>query len=182
MSRRSDELEEDLMLLVGLYVLCRFAAGENRSLWDRYQGAMFDYSDWVNRTAEPIQQQGARAYDAVHDDAAHQQDLPGRQLTKAAVLELATKAGFPDPKLAAAIAMAESGGVTNAIAHSAREFSVGLWQINIYAHPAYSWWDMQDPKKNAAAAYKISRGGTDWRPWTTFATGAYKLFMTGIYR
>lgn len=140
----------------------------------------------VNRTVEkravdPAKQSGARVYDVLHDDSNHQQDLPGSQLTREAVLAIAKNAGFADPKLAAAIALAESGGVTNALARSSREISVGLWQINTMIHP-YSASDMRNPLKNAAAAFKISKGGTNWRPWTSFNNGAYLKFRTGILK
>lgn len=126
-----------------------------------------------------IQRGGATVYDVLHDDAGHKNDLPGKQLTPAAVLQIATKAGFPNPKLAAAIALAESGGVVNAIVRSSRENSHGLWQINLNRWP-YTERDMMDPAKNAAAAYKISKGGTVWTDWSTFNKGKYKAFLTGV--
>ena len=65
-----------------------------------------------------------------------------------------------------AIAMAESGG--NPAAHNpVGEDSRGLWQINLDAHSArWGGADLNDPEVNARAAYEISRGGTDMRPWT----------------
>lgn len=107
-------------------------------------------------------------------------DLPGHQLSRQAVLTIATNAGFPDPKLASAIAYAESGGVPGAIARSDRENSIGLWQINIRVHP-YSETDMKDPIKNAHAAFQISKGGTDWQPWVAYTSGNYRKFLTGIF-
>jgi len=127
-----------------------------------------------------LENAGARAYDWLHDDAGHKRDLPGKQLTRQAVLAIATRAGFPDPKLASAIAFAESGGVPGAILRSSREYSVGLWQINTLVH-LFSVDDMKDPLKNAAAAFKISKGGTDWRPWSTFTNGTYRQFLTGAF-
>ena len=65
-----------------------------------------------------------------------------------------------------AIALAESGGDT--AAHNPRgEDSWGLWQINV--DPAVRpnhWGDLTDPAVNAQAAYEVSQGGTDMRPWT----------------
>lgn len=122
---------------------------------------------------------GARIYDLTHDDNAHQNDLPGKQMTRMALLQLAQKAGFADPKLAAAIALAESGGVPSAIVRSSKEHSVGLWQINTLIH-RYSVDDLKDPAKNAAAAFEISKGGTDWRPWAAYSNGAYRKFQTGL--
>lgn len=152
------EDEVALMVLVGVYLLHKYT---------------FD-------VVPALQQGGASVYDWLHDDAAHKNDLPGKQLTRQAVLAIATKAGFPDPKLASAIALAESGGVPGAILRTSREYSVGLWQINTLVH-LFSPDDMKDPIKNAAAAFKISKGGTDWRPWSTYTNGAYKKFQTGAF-
>ena len=65
-----------------------------------------------------------------------------------------------------AIALAESGG--DPAAHNpVGEDSRGLWQINLDAHSArWGGADLNDPEVNARAAYEISRGGTDMRPWT----------------
>jgi hypothetical protein len=151
------ETDRALLILAGLYVLSKYS--------------------W--QVVPALERSGARLYDALHDDADHARDLPGKQLTRRAVLEIATRAGFPDPKLAAAIALAESGGVPNALVRSSREISVGLWQINTMVHP-YTVDAMRDPRQNAAAAYAISRGGTDWRPWSTYTAGTYRVFQTGV--
>lgn len=65
--------------------------------------------------------------------------------------------------VAAAIAMAESGGNPNAVNSSNSNGSTdrGLWQINSI-HGSQS---TLDPVANARAAVAISKGGTDWRPW-----------------
>jgi hypothetical protein len=151
------ETERALLIVAGLYALSKYS-------WE---------------VVPALERAGARVYDVLHDDTGHKQDLPGKQLTRQALLALATAARFPDPKLAAAIALAESGGVTGAIARSSREYSVGLWQINTIVHP-YSVAAMKNPINNATAAYQISRGGTDWRPWTTFTSGAYRNYLTGV--
>lgn len=136
-------------------------------------------SKYTWETVPALERGGAAVYDWLHDDAGHKQDLPMNPLSKQAILAIATKAGFPDPKLASAIAMAESGGVSNALASTTKEYSVGLWQINLYKHP-YNRVDMSDPAKCAAAAFKISKGGTDWSPWTTYVAGKYKQFLNGV--
>lgn len=156
---RTEELA--VIAIVGLYLVDRLI------------------SKYTLEVVPALQQGGANVYEWLHDDAAHKQDLPGKQLTKQAVLAIATQAGFPNPKLAAAIAFAESGGVPGAILRSSREYSVGLWQINLAVH-LFDLDDMKDPIKNAAAAYKISKGGTDWRPWTTYTSGKYKAFQNGV--
>jgi hypothetical protein len=135
----------------------------------------------LNNASDLLQQGGASVYEATHPtEAKHESDLPGVTLTRQAVLAIAKEAAFPDPKLAAAIALAESGGSTGAVARSSREYSVGLWQINVARHNAYSVADMKDPIKNAHAAFKISKGGTDWRAWSAFNNGRYKQFRTGV--
>lgn len=112
-------------------------------------------------------------------DVAPALERAGAHLTRQALLQLATDTGFPNPKLAAAVALAESGGVTGAINRSAREYSVGLWQINTMAHP-YTADAMKNPQYNAMAAFTISRGGTDWRPWIAYTNGSYRKYLTGV--
>jgi len=151
------EDEHVLMVLIGLYAISKYS-------WE---------------LAPALQRGGARIYDVLHNDAGHMQDLPGKTLTRQTLLQIALKAGFPDPKLAAAIALAESGGVTGAIMRNAREYSVGLWQINTLVHP-YSVDDMKDPLKNAQAALAISQRGTNWQPWAAYTSGRYRQFKTGV--
>lgn len=153
------EDEQALLWFVGLWLLSKYT---------------FD-------VAPALQRGGARVYDWLHDDAGHKRDLPGHQLTRAAVLKIATDAGFPNPKLASAIAFAESGGVPSAKTVTPRENSIGLWQINLLAHPSYTEDEMKDPIKNAAAAFRISHGGTNWRPWGAYTNGSYRKFQTGIF-
>jgi Lysozyme like domain len=99
-------------------------------------------------------------------------------LTLAQLTALAATVGFPNPPLAAAIAMAESGGNPGAIGdlNISPGGSVGLWQINLAAHPSYTADQLTDPTANAQAAFAISSAGTNWRPWTTYMTGAYKKY------
>ena len=70
--------------------------------------------------------------------------------------------------MAAEIAMAESGGVQ--YAHSPTN-DYGYWQINGGHGPALATYN---PIGNAKAAIAISSNGTNWRPWTTYVTGAYR--------
>jgi cell wall-associated NlpC family hydrolase len=83
------------------------------------------------------------------------------------IYQAALSAGFtPDQATTwTAIALAESGGRVDAL-NDQGEHSVGLWQINLDAHED-RWGDLTDPYNNARAAYEISHGGTDMRPWTT---------------
>ena len=77
--------------------------------------------------------------------------------------------------MAAAIAMAESGGNPNATDYDSNgSVDRGLWQINSI-HGAQSTFD---PTGNAQAAIMISANGSDWSPWVTFQTGAYKKYLS----
>lgn len=150
-------------------------------------GGLWLLSKYVTDVVPALERSGASAYDWLHNDAGHKSDLPGHQLTRAALRELVTRNGFPDPDLAVAIILAESGGVPGSVTRSSRENSIGLFQINLLAHPSYSEDDMRDPDKNARAALNISRGGTDWGPWSTWwadpnhrkgpGQGAYKRYL-----
>ena len=106
-------------------------------------------------------------------------------LTPTEIYNVCVSVGFtPDQAVTwTAIAMAESGG--NAEAHNPHgEDSRGLWQINVAPGVrSNQWGDLSDPVNNARAAYEISHGGTDMRPWTTtHASNAgtphdYRMFM-----
>ncbi len=93
---------------------------------------------------------------------------------------------------AAAVAEAESSGDPTRIHNTAYpnrpnyhppsagnlpEYSVGLWQINIYVHTQYTQAEMLDPLRNAEAAVAISDDGTSFRPWTTYKDGTYKQYL-----
>lgn len=77
--------------------------------------------------------------------------------------------------IGAAIALAESGGRTDAVGDNGSSF--GLWQIHLPAHPDVTQACALDPGCAASAVLRISSGGTDWHPWTTFQTGAYQAFL-----
>lgn len=91
------------------------------------------------------------------------------------LVALARKTGFPDPEVAAAIAMAESGGNPEAVGDSGK--SIGLWQIHLPSHPEFGFQDLKNPEVNARAAFAISRNGTDWTPWSVYKSGAYLKFL-----
>ena len=106
-------------------------------------------------------------------------------LTATEIYNVCVQAGFsPDQAVTwTAIAMAESHGNTEA--HNPHgEDSWGLWQVNIDPDVRDNpWGNLTDPVANARAAYEISRGGTDMRPWTTtHASNAgtpadYRMYM-----
>jgi hypothetical protein len=41
--------------------------------------------------------------------------------------------------------------------------------------------DLRDPVKNAAAAFAISNGGTDWTKWSVFVHGTYEQYLDVDY-
>jgi hypothetical protein len=97
-----------------------------------------------------------------------------------------------DADTAAAIAQAESGGRTGAINNTAYpnkpgyhlpapgnlpEYSVGLWQINMLAHPQYTEASLLTANGNAKAAVQIAGLPARWTPWSTYTNGAYKQFL-----
>lgn len=102
-----------------------------------------------------------------------------RGLTLSQLREVASRNGFPPSSvdLAAAIAMAESGGNTAALGDFGRSY--GLWQIHTPAHPQYLPASLFDADYNARAAFEISKGGLDWSPWTTFRNGDFRRYLGG---
>jgi hypothetical protein len=86
----------------------------------------------------------------------------------------------------AAIAIAESGGRTDALNDRAPDYSVGLWQINYYGSllpgrtKAYGSPQqlMQDPNRQAKAAISILHG-QGLGAWSTYTSGAYKQYVNG---
>lgn len=122
-------------------------------------------------------------------------------LSLAQLRNLAASVGFQDPSLMAAIAMAESGGNTDAVNDTrgwtddqirakfglspdtpvSQEWSVGLWQINALTggvDPSR----LTDPTYNAQVAYARSAGGTNLNPWwLTVHRGAYRQYLPPGY-
>jgi len=111
------------------------------------------------------------------------------KLTLAQIYADARQAGF-DPAsavIAAAIALAESGGRPDAIGDVSLETatwgpSVGLMQIRTLKAQTGTGGtrditQLSDPMSNLVAAYSISGGGKDWSPWTTYNTGAYRQYL-----
>ena len=107
------------------------------------------------------------------------------------LVDLAYSAGCPADaaQTAAAIALAESSG--NPRNHNAipPDNSYGLWQINmlgklgperraLFGLTANE--DLYDPQINARAMVGISKGCSNWRPWTTYTHGAYRKFLERV--
>jgi hypothetical protein len=99
-------------------------------------------------------------------------------LSASQIAQYAANAGFSGSALntAVAVALAESSGNPNVIGDTnlTPGGSVGLWQINLAAHPEYDASSLMDPQANADAAFDIyQQAGGSFTPWTTFNTGAY---------
>jgi hypothetical protein len=121
-------------------------------------------------------------------------DLP--KAAKGWLVNVLQKAGFQGTGLhtAYAVAMAESGG--NKMSHntnrSTGDNSYGLFQINMLGgmgparrqqYGLASNDALFDPDTNARVAYKMSHGGSNWQPWSTYKSGSYKKFLSsGAYR
>lgn len=92
---------------------------------------------------------------------------------------LASQAGFPDPSTAAAIALAESSGNPSAVGDLdiTPGGSIGLWQINLKAHPEYNAAELTDPATNASAAFAVFSAAGGFHPWSTFNSGAYIKYL-----
>jgi hypothetical protein len=87
---------------------------------------------------------------------------------------LAADAGFrgDDILVAAAVALAESGGDPGAVGDGGD--SIGLWQINRPAHPTIGTVaELKDPAYNARAAHQVWTA-EGWRAWTQYRNGRYR--------
>lgn len=109
--------------------------------------------------------------------------LGSRVLSHGDLVDLLERHGFPASEQVAwlAIIARESGGHPNATVDTRGmtptelatywkkpalpEYSVGLFQLNVLARPGLNPETLLDPEENAAAAYMISKGGTDFAPW-----------------
>lgn len=102
------------------------------------------------------------------------------RLSPQQVYQICLQVGFPPQQatIMTAIAMGESGLSTDAL-NDRGEFSVGLFQINMNAHGNRfgSYADLRDPVNNARAAFELSNGGRNLRPWTVFTKGIYEQYM-----
>ena len=74
--------------------------------------------------------------------------------------------------MAAAVAMAESGGNPSSISSSN---DYGLWQINNGGQA------MLDPNANAKRAIAMSNNGATWKPWCTAYSDGYCGKHGGAY-
>jgi len=108
------------------------------------------------------------------------------------IYSLAKNAGLSDSKakIAAAIAMAESGGNASAHSQDSDDNSYGLWQINMLGtmgpsrralYGLKSNDDLLNPVTNAKVMAAISHNGQSFSAWTTYTSGRYKNWLsTGV--
>ena len=120
---------------------------------------------------------------------------PGSKYNISQLVGLAQRAGFKgeNAAIAAGVAMAESGGRTDAhnknYLRGGGDNSYGLWQINMLDVPGYmlgeerrrkfnlkSNNELFNPVTNASVAYKIS-GGSDFDAWSTYNDGLHIPFL-----
>ena len=81
--------------------------------------------------------------------------------------------------IAVAVALAESGGRTTAIANEPDgSHSYGLWQINSVHTDVLRMGDWQDPNTNAKMAFRIFTENRGWTPWSTYNNLRYQMFMS----
>ena len=131
----------------------------------------------------------------------------GTQMTSGMDPELSQtlqNAGFRGDALTTAygVVKAESGGRANAYNPTGMDDSYGLFQINMenndprnpgmgnrrnadylkkYASIGYTGPEsLKDPYINSRIAYDISKGGTNFKPWTTYTSGKYLQHTSGV--
>jgi hypothetical protein len=108
-------------------------------------------------------------------------------LSRSELAKLASDAGFTgdNVNIAAAVALAESGGNPRAYNGKGADRSYGLMQINMIGamgpdrrktYGLKSNDDLFDPKTNMRVAYGIYKG-SGWKAWTTYTRGTYKQYL-----
>jgi hypothetical protein len=89
--------------------------------------------------------------------------------------QVGNNAGFPRSSLVTAVAIALAESNCNPLAKSPPNtngtIDRGLWQINT-VHQDVTDACAYDAQCNANAAFRISSGGTNWKPWSTYNNGA----------
>lgn len=111
------------------------------------------------------------------------------KLSYGQLVTLAASVGMKQPRVMAAIAMAETGGTGDTNAHNTTppDDSYGPWQINMYGElgPARRKafglsknTDLFNPLTNALAAKKIANT-QGLSAWSTYTDGKYKKYLSG---
>ena len=76
--------------------------------------------------------------------------------------------------IGSSIAMAESGGRGAATHVTDHEWSVGPYQVNLLVHRQFSEGCARSLTCSTAIVWRLSRGGTNWNPWSVYKSGAYE--------
>lgn len=106
---------------------------------------------------------------------------PPRRGVAGLLEEAAKKAGFSGEalRMAVAIGLAEGGGAGTRHTNSDKRRTVdrGYWQWNNYWHPEVTDAMADDPYASAQQLYRVSGGGRNWSPWSTYKNGAYRQYL-----
>ena len=96
--------------------------------------------------------------------------------------QLAVNAGFQGEKAdqMAAISLAESGGDPYAHGDKSIGGSYGVTQIHRPAHGDKALEAYGNPARAMELAFNISKGGTDFSPWTMYKNGGYRQFLPQV--
>jgi hypothetical protein len=109
--------------------------------------------------------------------------IPGTNLISTGDIAMyAANAGWsgPDLQVAVAVALAESSGYADVTGDLlvTPGGSIGLWQINLKAHPQYTAAQLMDPQTNANAAYPIYlAAGGNFSSWSAYNNQAYSAYL-----
>lgn len=98
------------------------------------------------------------------------------------IAQLAADAGIPGGQplyTATAVALAESGGRTDAVSPDGDQ---GVWQINPVHDEKLPGQSRFDPVVNAQLMAMISSNGTNWSPWVAYTNGSYTKHMGEVVR
>lgn len=101
-------------------------------------------------------------------------------LTVDDIAHLVVPRRFANAATGVAIALAESGGKSDAVHHNVGpppSIDRGLWQINSRFHPEVTDAQAFDPAAATDAARRISKAGADWTPWAAFRNNAYSRYL-----
>lgn len=87
-----------------------------------------------------------------------------------------------DKRTMVAIALAESGGKTDAVNRNTNgSTDIGLWQINSVHDKILPGADRKDPKVNAGLALIVwQQAGKKFTPWVAYKNGAYKKYLDKV--
>lgn len=159
-------------------------------------GSPTNYSDWISRLSKKqvstLQAtDGTSLVNSSPDFTAH--GIPGGNA--ASYMKMLYAQGFRGRALqtAFAVSMAESHG--NPSAHGDINLqdakwgpSIGLFQIRSlkdwkkYDNPNRDGSRLNNPKYNIQAAWNISHGGKNWKPWSTYTGGEYVRYLDDAAR